>query len=175
MQPTSLRSAEQPDGESDRGADDPALGERGVDDAMVPESLLQPFGDAEDAAVEAFSKSALADKRARAADALHTCQPIVHDIVLREFGTTMPALAIGLITRQSSAVQREHLPRMTGMCPPALTGEAVTRYVALLQLSRGVLVHEEASFATPRHEAPSDNCATTPSHLDPGTRSAAHL
>ncbi len=39
-----------PHRQADRGADDPRLGERGVDDALLAEVLLQTVGDAEDAA-----------------------------------------------------------------------------------------------------------------------------
>jgi hypothetical protein len=36
------------DGQADRGPDDPGLGERGVEDAVLAEVLLQAVGDAED-------------------------------------------------------------------------------------------------------------------------------
>ncbi|GAA3308323.1 hypothetical protein GCM10020219_009380 [Nonomuraea dietziae] len=39
-----------PQCQADRGADDARLGERGVDDAVLAEVLLQTVGDAEDAA-----------------------------------------------------------------------------------------------------------------------------
>src|SRR5690625_6906224 len=38
------------DGHADRGADDAGLGQRGIDDSLRTEVLLQTFGDAEDTA-----------------------------------------------------------------------------------------------------------------------------
>ena len=52
-EPVELDLADRPvaaDGQADRGADDAGLGQRGVDDPVLAEVLLQAVGDPEDAA-----------------------------------------------------------------------------------------------------------------------------
>jgi hypothetical protein len=71
------------DGQADGGADDPGLGQRGVEDAVLAEVLLQAVGDAEDA-------TELADVLAHEQDlrvALHRgAQSLVQGLGHRQLG-----------------------------------------------------------------------------------------